>query len=156
QHGAGEHGPRRGGCRVRQGEGDHGGQQPEAHDERDHGPPGALEARVVAPPERHKHPVDDPGSPAGGEGEDHRGRGGDQEPRTPALWLHPDATSTTCTTPAARPRAKERTTVAAAATRAAVRTTATSIPPVATGLSVRPTAASRPASIQSLDHPMDS
>ncbi len=73
-----------------------------------------------------------------------------------ALYAHPKATPTRCTIPATQPERNDSGTAAAAASRAAVRTARTETSPAATGLSVRPARASRPASSQSLLHPIES
>ena len=73
------------------------------------------------------------------------------------LYAHADATVTRCTSPARHPeRQREHHAQRRERTNAALRTVDALSRPSPTGLSVRPTAASRSASIQSFDQPTDS
>src|SRR5690606_21400574 len=73
-----------------------------------------------------------------------------------ALYAHAPATATRCATPGSTPRASEATVHTATAPSAARRSVRGVRSPATTGLSSRPTATSRAASIQSLDQPTES
>src|SRR5699024_2581196 len=75
---------------------------------------------------------------------------------TPALYAHPHATVTRCTSPATHPVASDNPTHSTPATRADHRNSPAVTRPATVGLSARPVTASRPASSQSLLQPTES
>src|SRR5699024_6835578 len=75
---------------------------------------------------------------------------------TPALYAHPHATVTRCTSPATHPVARDKPTHSTTATSAHRRSSSAVTAPVTVGLSARPVTASRPASSQSLLQPTES
>ena len=73
----------------------------------------------------------------------------------PRLYAQPAAVPSSAGIAARHPSEKEKTTVATTATRQATSSTRSDTAPTAAGLSLRPVAESRCASIRSLDHPID-